>query len=673
MSYDPFVLQEPTNKRMQIGRDRHQWVEGNFVAPDITDEHAILYSQTDGYIGTVLNQKSVMHLAIAFAIGFCIVISRAGYLQVVHGATYMEQSDANRLRSEHVLSDRGLIYDRYQKPLVRNIPNYTVSLNPKALPSDDKKRVDLLRTLYQEHFINYSPLSLDAFVSLFESARLDRNRYDKPILVADAIPQDDAIIMQILTKDIPAVSVEMAAKREYLNEGPTGGASDDTEVYPPVKSLSHILGYMTRLNDGEYANVKSDGYLYNDTIGRTGLESVYEQTLRGTYGKKEIEVDAQGRFKQVLSQHQAIDGQSLLTSLDLELQRNVEAILRKRLEEAHKQIASVVVLNPNNGDVLALVNIPTYDSNVFSNGLTLQDSKDLFENPLRPLFNRAVSGEYPSGSTFKPIVAAAALEQGVVTARSTFLSTGGIGINQFFFPDWKAGGHGLSNVYKAIAESVNTYFYIIGGGYQSFEGLGVERITAAARKYGLDQPLGIDLPSEASGFLPSKEWKEEVKKERWYIGDTYHYAIGQGDLLVTPLQMASVISSFANGGTLYKPRLVTATLDQDLRVIEEKKPVVLQEQVADPDALAIVRTGLRQVVTVGSGRRLNEVAISVSGKTGTAQWNSQKPPHAWFVGYAPSTNPSIAFSILVEEGEEGSAIPVTIAQDILNWWVANRL
>lgn len=672
MAYDPFVLQETTDKRLQLGRDRHQWVEGNFVAPDITDEHAILYSQTDGYIGTVLNHKSILHLAIALAIGFFIVIGRAGYLQVVHGASYIAQSDANRLRFDTVRSDRGLIYDRYQKPLVRNVPNYTISLNPKALPTDDTKRAELLRTLYQQHFINYSPLSLEAFITLFETARLDRNRYDKDIIVAESIPQDDAISLQILTKDVPAVSVDMAARREYLNEGPTGGASDDTEVYPPVKSLSHVLGYLTRLNDGEYSNLKTSGYLYNDMIGRTGLESVYESTLRGTYGKKEVEVDAQGRFKQVLNQHQATDGQSLLTSLDLELQRNVESILRKRLEEADKQVASVVILNPNNGDVLALVNIPTYDSNVFSNGLTQQDSVDLFENPLRPLFNRAISGEYPSGSTFKPIVAAAALEQGLVSQRTSYLSVGGIGINQFYFPDWKAGGHGWSNVYKAIAESVNTYFYIIGGGYQTFEGLGVERITAAARKYGLDKPLGIDLPSEGSGFLPSKEWKEEVKKERWYIGDTYHYAIGQGDLLVTPLQMAAVISSFANGGTLYQPRLVTATLDQDLRVVEERAPVVLEAQVTDPEALAIVRTGLRQVVTIGSGKRLNEVAISVSGKTGTAQWHSQKPPHAWFVGYAPSNNPSIAFSILVEEGEEGSALPVTIAQDILNWWVVNR-
>ncbi len=259
------------------------------------------------------------------------------------------------------------------------------------------------------------------------------------------------------------------------------------------------------------------------------------------------------------------------------------------------------------------------------------------------------------------------------TPRTSYSSVGGIGINQFYFPDWKAGGHGWTNVYKAIAESVNTYFYIIGGGYQTFEGLGVERITSAARKYGLNTPLGIDLPSEASGFLPSKDWKEEVKKERWYIGDTYHYAIGQGDLLVTPLQMAAVISSFANGGTLYQPRLVTATLDKDLRVVDERAPVILEEQVADKEALAIVRTGLRQVVTIGSGKRLNEVSVAVSGKTGTAQWHSQKPPHAWFVGYAPSTNPTIAFSILVEEGEEGSAIPVTIAQDILNWWVSNRL
>ncbi len=669
---DPFVLQEQDSRRLHVDRDRHQWVEGNFVSPDITDERAVLYSQTDGYMGTVLTKRNIIHLAAAAVVVFSIVMSRAAYLQLVHGATYSAKSDQNRLRFEHLFSDRGLIYDRYQQPLVRNIPNYNVSLRPKDLPSDASERDKLLRKLYQESFINITPLTQAAFLDQFEKARTDRALFDKDILISESLNQDDAIQLQIATKDVPAITVQAVAQRDYLNEGPTGGQSDDTSVYPPVKSLSHVVGYMTHLHPGEFETISDKGYLYNDKIGRTGLEDQYENLLRGTYGRREVEVDAQGRFKQVLNQTAPQDGRSLLTSIDLELQRNAEAILRRRLEEGKKHAGSIVIINPNNGDVLALVNVPTYDDNLFSTGLTQADSDSLFNNPLQPMFNRAISGEYPSGSIFKPIVAAAALEEGIVSERSTFLSTGGININDFFFPDWKAGGHGLTNVYKGLSESVNTYFYIIGGGYQNIEGLGVQRITDAARRFGLAEPLGIDLPSEASGFLPSKEWKEEVKKERWYVGDTYHLAIGQGDLLVTPLQMASVIGSFATDGTLYKPRLVTAILDKDLRVLNQIEPVALSTQTADADAMSIVRIGLRQVVTKGSGRRLGDLPIEVSGKTGTAQWNTQKPPHAWFVGYAPSKNPTIAFSILVEEGEEGSAMPVTIAHDLLEWWAQNR-
>lgn len=674
MNPDPFRVQEQPDRRLKVGRAKHQWVEANFVAPDITDEHAVLYSQTDGYMGTVLSQRNIIHFGAVVLIAFLAVVGRAGFLQIAQGSTYALQSDANRIRYEHLYADRGLIYDRYQQPLVHNVPNYTVSIRPKLLPDDRSGRQELLKRIYTTYLLSVTPMTLAEFYETFEKARADKNLYDKDVLVAESLPQDQAILLQIEAKDVPAVTVHSAFRREYLNEGPTGGAQDDINVYPPVKSLSHILGYMTRLQPGEYEELKEEGYLYNDKTGRTGLEAYYEDLLRGEYGRREVEVDAQGRFKQVLNQQAPRDGKNLLLSLDLELQRNVESVVRSRLEESGKQAASVVILNPNTGEILALVNVPTYDNNTFSFGLTDADSKNLFENPLRPLFNRAISGEYPSGSTFKPIVAVAALQEGLVSDRTTYMSAGGVRINDFFFPDWKAGGHGATNVYKAIAESVNTYFYIIGGGYQpqEIEGLGVQRITEHARKFGLSMPLGIDLPSEADGFLPSREWKETVKKERWYVGDTYHLAIGQGDLLVTPLQMAAVIASFANGGTLYQPRLLTAILSEDKRVEKTLDPVVLQSSVADAESIGIVRQGLRQVVTVGSGRRLNELEIDVSGKTGTAQWHSQKDPHAWFVGYAPTRQPSIAFSILVEEGGEGSNLPVTIAGDILTWWIQNR-
>jgi penicillin-binding protein 2 len=673
MTLDPFRVQETGKRRMRLGRSKQlEWVEGNFVTPDISDEHAVRYSQTDGYIGTVLSRKQIIQFATVIGLVFFGLLFRAGHLQVARGAHYQSLADKNRLRHENIRADRGLIYDRFQTPMVRNVPNYVVTLRASALPTDANERLSLLHELYQTKLISYLDQTEEEFVVFVEETRSNRALFDKDLVLAEYLTQDDAILLQIQAQSIAAISIDMISRREYLNEGPVAGNREDTSVYEPVQSLSHLLGYMTRLQPGEFTDLGSSGYLFNDTIGRTGLESQYEELLRGQFGKKEIEVDAQGRFKMVLNVDPATDGANLLTSIDMEMQRAAESILRKHLEEAGKKAGSVVVIDPTNGEVLALVSVPTYDSNLFSKGIDVASYQQLINDESHPLFPRAVSGEYASGSTFKPVVAAAALQEGIITPRTTFSSTGGIRINQWFFPDWRAGGHGPSDVYRALSDSVNTYFYVIGGGYQDFTGLGVDRISSYAEKFGLASKLGIDLPGEADGFLPSKNWKEEAKNEPWYIGDTYHLAIGQGDLLVTPLQMAALTATFANGGTLFQPHLVTAIVDENLNPIKKIEPVVLNEQMVDDYVMQVVRQGLRQVVTRGSGQRLSDLDVDVSGKTGTAQWHSARDPHAWFVGYAPSQNPRIAFSVMVEEGIEGSGITVSVTRDLMLWWQENR-
>jgi penicillin-binding protein 2 len=283
-----------------------------------------------------------------------------------------------------------------------------------------------------------------------------------------------------------------------------------------------------------------------------------------------------------------------------------------------------------------------------------------------------VSGEFPSGSTIKPIFAAGALQEKVITEVTSFLSTGGLRIGEWFFPDWKTGGHGVIDVKKAIANSVNTFFYYIGGGYGDFKGLGVSGLVKYARLFGLGEPTGIDLPGERAGFVPTADWKEQIKKEPWYIGDTYHFAIGQGDVLVTPLQVANYTAAIANGGILYEPHLVSKILGEDNKIIEEIKPVVIRRDFIDTANLKIVRAGMRETVTLGSARSLNALPVSVAGKTGTAQWSTKKSPHAWFIGFAPYDNPQVAIMVLVEEGVEGSTIAVPIAKDILNWYFSNK-
>lgn len=674
MQDDLFRVQEIPKKSLQLHKSKQQeWVEASFVDPEIQDEYTQHYGQTDGYLGRLFTTNVFRRTFIFALLVLCLLSARSAQLQIVQGATYLDQAEQNRLRIENLRADRGLIYDRFKVPLVQNIPNYTILLQPSLLPSDQEKRITFLKELYQNHLLYYREDTQEEFLVEIEEAYNDFRKRSRPVVVANHLKQDDSVILQIRSNEVPALSVELLSRRHYLNEGPPVPDPEDTTVYEPVKSLSHLLGYMSSLKDDEYSQLAEDGYLFNDVIGRTGLEYIYEKELRGVFGKKSLEVNAQGNEQQVLTQSPPEDGQSLLTTIDSEFQRYAESRLQYHLDENEKKKGSIVVMNPQNGQILAMVSLPTFDNNDFAKGISSELYSALLNDENNPLFNRSVSGEYPSGSTFKPIVAAAALEESIVSPYTPYLSTGGIRIKSWFFPDWRAGGHGQTNVYHALADSVNTYFYIIGGGYNETEGLGVARISAYAKEFGLSEPLGIDLPGEGSGFLPSKEWKEATKNERWYIGDTYHLAIGQGDLLVTPLQVASFFSSFANDGVVYQPTLVSGFLDKDQNLIRSVDPVKLNEKMISPENMTVVQDGLRRVVTQGSGKRLGELPFAVSGKTGTAQWHSTKAPHAWFGGYAPTENPQIAFSVLVEEGEEGSKITVSVTKDLLEWWYENRI
>ena len=264
------------------------------------------------------------------------------------------------------------------------------------------------------------------------------------------------------------------------------------------------------------------------------------------------------------------------------------------------------------------------------------------------------------------------MEEGVINENTSFLSTGGLRIGEWFFPDWKAGGHGTTNVRSAIAFSVNTFFYYIGGGYGDFKGLGLTGLVKYSKLFGLGDLTGIDLNGEAAGFVPTSAWKETTKNEPWYIGDTYHFAIGQGDVLVTPLQVANYTAALANGGILYQPHLVSKILDSNNQVVQEILPKVIRKDFISAQNMNIVREGMRQTVVSGSGRYLNSLPVSAAGKTGTAQWSSKKANHAWFIGFAPYENPELAITVLVEEGVEGSTIAVPIAYDIFNWYFSNK-
>jgi len=683
-SSNPFLIKEGSFKFGELKDSFYyaDWTEQSFIS-DVGQKE--LVSKTFDF-----SRLKYFYLVILLAI--LVIIFRAFWLQVVKGDYYRLLAEGNRIRSQVIEPKRGIIYANNFRPLVRNKANFVLYLRPIDLPRDELARDELIREIsfildndtnnLQDGSVNKNEQIFDqttgqinivkdspSFYKIKEALEtIKRGSLEsyQPLFIADNIEYEKAILLMMDMSNWPGVFLSSKIRREYL----LLDMNDNFSILGE-SSLAHLLGYTGKINSRELESLGRT-YLPIDYIGKVGLEYSWEKELRGLPGSKNIEVDALGRQKKVINEVPAQDGYNLLLSLDLDLQLKTEEIVSAYLKKAGLKRASVIIINPNNGEILTLVSLPAYNNNLFAGGIKNDDYQKLLNDPDRPLFNRAISGEFPSGSTIKPLFAAAALQEGIITENTSFLSTGGIRIGQWFFPDWKAGGHGTTNVRKAIAESVNTFFYYIGGGYQDFKGLGLNYLVKYSRLFGLGEASGIDLHGERKGFVPTKTWKENVKKEPWYIGDTYHFSIGQGDVIVTPLQAANYTVALANGGTLYKPHLVSKLLDGANNVLLEIQPQVITSNFIDEKNMKIVREGMRQTITHGSGRSLSLLPVAAAGKTGTAQWSSRKNPHAWFISFAPYDNPEIALTVLVEEGLEGSTVAAPIARDIMNWYFGGR-
>ncbi|NQU83297.1 MAG: penicillin-binding protein 2 [Parcubacteria group bacterium] len=600
------------------------------------------------FLRPAVNERRLRVVLIFFITILGVLAFRTGYLQVIKGEYYRTASEQNRIKTQIVPSWRGIIYDRSGIPLVRNIPTFSISVIPADVPEAGKERGEFMNRL--SDIIGVHPIEIEKI--LYKNT----GPQDQPVPIRERIEHDMAITFMVQSSELQGVKLETGIRREYL----VGGGY----------SMSHILGYEGKINKKEYEEFSDRGYLFYDDIGKTGIELFYEEDLRGQYGRRQIEVDAMGREKNIIAKEDPEDGKNVVLTIDYEAQKKLEEIIIAHLQKIGKRKASAIVLDPNSGEILAMISIPSFSSNDFAGGISAEKYNALINDSARPLFSRSISGEYPPGSTIKPIIAAAGLQEDIISSVSTIPSSGGLQVSSWFFPDWKAGGHGVTNVKKAIAESVNTFFYYIGGGYGDFEGLGVEKIGKYLKLFGIGEKLGIDLGGESDGFVPTKEWKEEVKEEQWYIGDTYHLAIGQGDVLTTPLQVASYTSVFANGGTLYKPRVVRGVFkDDDVQVT---RPEIIQSNIVSEKNINTIRDGMRQTVTNGSAIYLNDLGVTIAGKTGTAQWSSTKLPHAWFTGFAPFDEPKIVITVLVEEAGEGSAIAVPITKEFLRWYFSNR-
>jgi len=573
-----------------------------------------------------------------------ILAGRIFFLIVIKGAYYRDVSKGNSIRSVVIQSPRGRIFDRSGTTLVNNVPSIDAVIIPADIPKDSAKIKEIATVVSKILEMDETDVA----------AKLENNVSNSlnAVLLKENITQDESLVLLEKGNDMPSISIEKTAIRSYI----------DGSIF------SHVLGYEGKIEQKELD--QKQGYLLTDYIGKQGIEKSYEQYLRGVHGADQVEVDSMGNIKREVGIINPKPGSDLVLSVDAGLQKKIYDSLNDILEKTKTKTAAAVAINPQNGEVLAMVSIPSYDNNMFAQKISNDNYTKLIQDPNKPLFNRAISGEYPPGSTIKPAIATAALSEGTITPSTVINGLGGIlRIGSYSFGDWKA--HGPSDVRTAIAQSNDIFFYTIGGGYGNIEGLGMSRMKKWDNLYGLGQSTGIDIGGESSGLIPDEQWKQDTFGEKWSIGNSYHAAIGQGYVTVTPLQLANYIATIANGGTLFKPHIVsqikkgdgTSTLIQ---------PQIIRSGFVSPDVMNVVREGMRQVVTEGTAQPLEDLPIEVAGKTGTAQFGAANQTHGWFVSFAPYNNPQIAMAVLVEGGGEGftSALPVT--KEVYQWYFRGR-
>ncbi len=579
---------------------------------------------------TIMKRVKFFSFLIIFMMLF--LTMRLGYLQIIKGQELAALADGNRIRLMPITAPRGSIYDRTGTLMVTSRPAYSVSI--MLLDLEDAEQVVL--ELSQLLDVDFEEI-MDEI-----ARRQSQQRLFEPIPVKVDIDEKAHTMLEERRADLPGVIIEVETVREYVM-GPLA---------------AHALGYV------------GPSETENRIEGKTGLEKVYDESLSGIDGGKQVEVNARGTYAQVIGQEDPIPGSDLVLTLDADLQETAALALEESMERtrnhprnpfrnAHQ--GAVVALDPNNGEILAFVSLPSYDPNIFVTGLSSSDWEDLNDPTMRPLINRVSGATYPPGSAFKMVTASAGLQEGVVTSSERLSCRG-----TYHIADarcWVRSGHGASNMIRGLAVSCNLYFYEVG------RRLGIDRIAHYADQFGFGKQTGIDHDVDRAGTLPSVAWKQERLNQPWWPGETIYAAIGQGFHAFTPLQLAGYTSTVANGGTRYTPYLVKEIIDNEGEVSAEFSPKTPEPKVAqvldvDAEHIETVRQGMKGV-TEGEGTAawaFRRFPISVGAKTGTAQ-NSTGDNHGVFVAFAPFENPEIVVAVLVEQGGAGgtTGAPVAVA------------
>jgi penicillin-binding protein 2 len=577
-------------------------------------------------------------LAIIILLVFVALVSRLGYLQVVQGKYYGEKADGNRIRLAPIMAPRGMFYDRNGIPLVSNRPGFAVSLLPISGPVPDDIIVKVASIL------NITPDEIKKKLSQ-HSGRFE------PIRIKSDIGPDIVTKIEERRAELPGVVIEIQPIRNYINN----------------ELAAHLFGYVSEINDVELekAKEKSNVYKSGDIIGKFGLEKVYDRELRGIDGGNQVEVDVTGRPVNVLGRKETVPGKNLTLTIDYKIQKAAEVAIDEQLtylqtksEFRNAKAAAAVAMNPKTGEILAMVSRPTFNPNLFSGGISSKDWKALNENPNNPMNNKAISGEYPPGSTFKLVTGAAALELGKVTPEEKILDTG----KHWIIPKGNSEGEALGwiNFKEALTKSDNVYFYEMGNR------LGIDNLEKYARMFGLGVTTGINLQGESEGLVANQRYKEKVYGEEWYLSETFDAAIGQGFQLTTPLQVAVLMSEIANGGYRYRPYLVSKISSDKGEVIKTFAPEEVGRIQLSDRTLTLIRESLRDVALEGgtAAQAFRDFPIAIAGKTGTAE-NSHGSDHGWFIAYGPYEDPRIVVVVIVEQGGFGAGSAAPIARKIM--------
>ena len=601
------------------------------------------HSQLSGHEPGEFRKRFKIVFAIVSIMLF-LLIMRMWHLQVIRGDELRQRSENNSLRLRKIKPLRGLILDTNGQVLVDNQPSFDILLVPNRSSNINdvvSKLKDLLAARDMELSTDIPPA-------------LEKKRWFPPVKLKKNVSMETLAIVETRASVLPGITVEVVPIRQYL-----GG-----------EMIAHIIGYTGEISPEELKKDTDGDVSVGDIVGKDGLEKYLDQYLKGKSGAQQVEVNVLGKEVKVIGKIEPVSGYNVILSIDSYLQKIAWDALKDKA-------GSVVVMDPRDGAVLALVSSPSFDPNLFNGGISFKDWENLSNDPSHPMGNRAIAGQYPPGSTYKLFVAAAALEEGLITPDTAFTCNGSFDLGNRTYHCWQKHGHGRVNLHRAIVESCDVYFYNLG------KLVGVDKIAEYARSFGFGQPTGIDLPREKGGLIPTKQWKLSRFKEVWQLGETISISIGQGFDLVTPIQLVNAYAALANGGTVYRPRIIKRIETADGRILKSFEPEQKGKLPLSKKNIEILQHALWGVVNEdgGTGHALRRKEADVCGKTGTAQVvgmpddhgarkrkiiSAKFGDHALFVCFAPYKNPEIAIAVIAEHAGHGGSAAAPIARKIMD-------